>query len=102
LRLVLALIFLRAPVGFVMADHASGRRTEKSVVTGNVSGDAANHCSLDAAFGLRRSRHQGYCERQGGAAKKISHWIELRSRSFSIRSLSICSGTCSSEAPCEA
>jgi hypothetical protein len=92
LRLVLALIFLRVPIGFVMADHASGRGTEKSVVTGNVPGDAANHRSLDAAFGLRRSRRQGYCKRQGSAAKKVSHRIKLRSHSFSIRSPSIRSG----------
>jgi hypothetical protein len=91
LRLVLALIFLRVPIGFVMADHASSSGTKKSVVPGNVPGDAANHCSLDAAFGLRRNRRQGYCKRQGSAAKKASHRI-IRSHSFSIRSPSIRSG----------
>jgi hypothetical protein len=67
----------------VMADHAACRRTEQPVVTGNVSGNAPNDRSLDAAFGLRRSGHNANCKRHRGAAKKISH------RSNSALALSI-------------
>ena len=64
----------------MMTDHAARRRTEKSVMTGNVSGDTANHRSFDAAFGLRRSRRQRDRKRQGRAAEKISHRVQLRFR----------------------
>jgi len=59
-----------------MADHAACRRTEQTMVTSNMSGNAPNDRSLDAAFGLRRSGHNANCKRHRSAAKKISHQVE--------------------------
>jgi hypothetical protein len=71
LRLVRIVLFIL--LGLVMADDAAGRCTQDSMVTGNMTGGAANRCALEAAFGFRRSGGECDSERQGGAAYKSLH-----------------------------
>ena len=50
-----------------MTNHAACRRAKKSVVTGNVSCNAANRRSFDTAFGPSRSSHKSNCKHDRGA-----------------------------------
>jgi hypothetical protein len=56
-----------------MADDAASRRTEHSVVAGDMTGSSANRCTLEAAFGFDRSAAECDSKRQGGAAYKSLH-----------------------------
>jgi len=47
-----------------MTDDAAGGGTEHAVMTGVMSGNAADQRALDAAFGIGRHRCRGKSERQ--------------------------------------
>jgi hypothetical protein len=57
-----------------MPDRATSGRADKAVVTGDMTGNAADGCAFKAALGIGRSAYQADCKRQSGAAQKSLHW----------------------------
>ena len=51
-----------------MPDRATSGRADKAVVTGDMTGNAADGCAFKAALGIGRSAYQSDCKRQSGAA----------------------------------
>jgi hypothetical protein len=66
LALTLALLPLVLLVGAVTAIEAAGRGAEYAVMTGIVTGDAADHGALDAALGVGWSGYGGESQCGGG------------------------------------
>src|SRR5262249_57506292 len=57
-----------------MPDRATGRRTNKAVMTGDMAGDATDGCALEAALRIGGGAHYSDCKRQGSATQKYLHW----------------------------
>jgi len=63
-----------------MTDYATCRRSEETVVTGNMTGHAAYRRAFDATLGVGRSSGECDYQRQYGGAKNRFH----RSNSLSL------------------
>jgi len=57
-----------------MPDRATGRRTNKAVMTGDMAGDATDGCALEAALRIGGGAHYSDCKRQSSATQKYLHW----------------------------
>jgi hypothetical protein len=57
----------------MMTDRAARGRAQDTMVTGDMTGDTANHGTLETAFGIGRHCRAGKRERQGRAYQKNFH-----------------------------
>lgn len=60
-------------VGLVMTDRTTCGRSQQAMVAGEVSGDAADHRSFNAAFGAGGTRGTCDKQRQSRASNKLIH-----------------------------
>jgi hypothetical protein len=66
-------IVLFVLLGLVMTDGATGRRADKSMMTGDMAGNTANCSAFETALGLSGSASQCDGKRQRGAAYESLH-----------------------------
>jgi hypothetical protein len=65
--------------------RSRNRRADKAVVTGDVAGDAAYGCALEAALCVGGGTDQSNCQRQSGAGQKSLHWQNSVTACFNPR-----------------
>ncbi len=53
-----------------MSDRATGGRADKTVVTGDMAGDAADRCAFKATLCVGLGAHHCDCQRQGAFGKE--------------------------------
>jgi hypothetical protein len=57
----------------MVTDDTAGHRAQHRMMMGGMTGDSANHRALDAAFRIRRHRHDRERQQQRRAMKKRFH-----------------------------